>query len=42
MIKYQYAVIMTENEIGFDKELKEISQVSWNIIKKKIIGKNMP
>lgn len=38
MIKYQYAVIMTEKETGFDKELKEIVQVFMKYYKEK----NMP
>ena len=35
MIKYQYAVIMTEKEIGFDKELKEIVQIFMKYYKEK-------
>lgn len=35
MIKYQYAVIMTEKETGFDKELKEIAQVFMEYYKEK-------
>ena len=35
MIKYQYAVIMTEKETGFDKELKEIVQVFMEYYKEK-------
>lgn len=35
MIKYQYAVIMTEKETGFDKELKEIAQIFMKYYKEK-------
>mgnify|MGYP000926979000 FL=1 len=35
MIKYQYAVIMTEKETGFDKELKKIAQVFMKYYKEK-------
>lgn len=35
MIKYQYAVIMTEKETGFDKKLKEIVQVFMKYYKEK-------